>query len=129
MKNLSNKYNHIEVEENKYDFWLNNKLFSPNNDTKETFCVILPPPNVTGRLHLGHAWDVSLQDVLVRYNILLGKNVLWVPGTDHAGIATQTKFEKILKETENLTLSDLGREKFLEKIRSEERRVGKECRL
>ncbi len=116
MKNLSNKYNHIDVEKNKYDFWLENKLFSPKNDVKENFCVILPPPNVTGKLHLGHAWDVSLQDVLVRYNILLGKNVLWVPGTDHAGIATQTKFEKILKETENLTLEDLGREKFLEKI-------------
>lgn len=116
MKNLSNKYNHIDVEKNKYDFWLENKLFSPKSDVKENFCVILPPPNVTGKLHLGHAWDVSLQDVLVRYNILLGKNVLWVPGTDHAGIATQTKFEKILKETENLTLEDLGREKFLEKI-------------
>lgn len=116
MKNLSNKYNHIDVEKNKYDFWLENKLFSPNNNVKETFCVILPPPNVTGKLHLGHAWDVSLQDVLVRYNILLGKNVLWVPGTDHAGIATQTKFEKILKETENLTLEDLGREKFFDKV-------------
>lgn len=116
MKVIDNKYNHNDVENNKYDFWLENNLFSPKNNSNETFCVILPPPNVTGKLHLGHAWDVSLQDVLVRYNILLGKNVLWVPGTDHAGIATQTKFEKILKDEENLTSSQLGREKFLEKI-------------
>lgn len=117
MKEIASKYNHNDVEKNKYDFWLENKLFNPKNDNeKDSFCVILPPPNVTGKLHLGHAWDVSLQDVLVRYNILLGKNVLWVPGTDHAGIATQTKYEKILKEEENLTSAQLGREKFLDKL-------------
>ena len=116
MKKINDKYNHIDVEKNKYEYWLEKKLFSPNNQSNETFTVILPPPNVTGKLHLGHAWDVSLQDLLVRYNILLGKNVLWVPGTDHAGIATQTKFEKILKEEENVTSTDLGRDKFLDKL-------------
>ena len=116
MKKINDKYNHIDVEKDKYEYWLEKKLFSPNNQSNETFTVILPPPNVTGKLHLGHAWDVSLQDLLVRYNILLGKNVLWVPGTDHAGIATQTKFEKILKEEENVTSTDLGRDKFLDKL-------------
>ena len=116
MKKINDKYNHIDIEKDKYEYWLEKKLFSPNNQSNETFTVILPPPNVTGKLHLGHAWDVSLQDLLVRYNILLGKNVLWVPGTDHAGIATQTKFEKILKEEENLTSTDLGRDKFLDKL-------------
>ena len=116
MKKINDKYNHMDVEKDKYEYWLEKKLFSPNNQSNETFTVILPPPNVTGKLHLGHAWDVSLQDILVRYNILLGKNVLWVPGTDHAGIATQTKFEKILKEEENVTSTDLGRDKFLDKL-------------
>ncbi len=116
MKDLDSKYNHHDVEKNKYDFWLENHLFDPKKNIDETFSIILPPPNVTGKLHLGHAWDVSLQDILIRYNILNQKNVLWVPGTDHAGIATQTKFEKILKDEQKLTKDDLGRNKFVEQI-------------
>ncbi|GAA5414400.1 valine--tRNA ligase [Ureaplasma ceti] len=115
MKELDKKFNPQELEKNRYDFWLEHKLFAPTGKG-EPFSIILPPPNVTGRLHLGHAWDVSLQDTLIRYKKLQGFDTLWVPGTDHAGIATQTKFEKILKETEHLSRHELGREKFLEKL-------------
>lgn len=115
MKQLDKKFNPQEIEKGRYDFWLEHNLFAPTGKG-EPFCIILPPPNVTGRLHLGHAWDVSLQDTLIRYKKLQGFDSLWVPGTDHAGIATQTKFEKILKETEHLTRHQLGRDKFLEKL-------------
>lgn len=111
-KELDKKFNHLEVEKNKYDFWLENDLFSPTKNG-EPFSIILPPPNVTGHLHLGHAWDVSLQDTIIRYKKLKGFSTLWAPGTDHAGIATQTKFEKILKETTQKNRFDLGRSEFL----------------
>ena len=114
-KEMDKKFNPQEIEKGRYDFWLERDLFSPTG-RGEPFSIILPPPNVTGRLHLGHAWDVSLQDTLIRYKKLQGFDALWVPGTDHAGIATQTKYEKILKESTGLTRHDLGRQAFLEKL-------------
>lgn len=114
-KELETKFNPQELEKGRYDFWLEHNLFAPTN-RGEPFCIILPPPNVTGKLHLGHAWDVSLQDTLIRYKKLNGFDTLWVPGTDHAGIATQTKFEKILKESTGETRHQLGRDAFLAKL-------------
>lgn len=115
MENLDKKYDPRIVEEGRYDFWLENDLFKPRL-TGKPFCIILPPPNVTGHLHLGHAWDASMQDCLIRFKRLMGYQALWIPGTDHAGIATQTKFEKILKNEEKLTKDILGREEFLKRI-------------
>ena len=111
---LSTKYNHKEVEENKYNKWLENGYFNCDpNSKKEPFCVILPPPNVTGKLHIGHAWDISLQDIVCRYKRMDGYDVLWLPGTDHAAIATESKVVKKLK-SEGIDKYELGREKFLE---------------
>ena len=111
---LETKYNHKEVEQNKYDIWKEKGYFKcdPNSD-KEPFTIILPPPNVTGNLHLGHAWDVSLQDIVARYKRMDGYDVLWLPGTDHAAIATESKVVKKLK-SEGINKYELGREKFLE---------------
>ena len=111
---LNTKYNHKEVEQNKYDNWKEKGYFNcdPNSD-KEPFTIILPPPNVTGKLHLGHAWDVSLQDIVARYKRMDGYDVLWLPGTDHAAIATEAKVVKKLK-SEGINKYELGREKFLE---------------
>lgn len=115
MNKLDKKFNHNNIEQECYDFWLKNDLFNPKS-FNNPYSIILPPPNVTGKLHLGHAWDVSLQDTIIRYKKLNGFDVLWVPGTDHAGIATQTKFEKILFEETKQTRHELGREKFLAKL-------------
>ncbi len=112
---LGKKYIPQDVETGKYDKWLDLKLFKPSGKGTP-FSIILPPPNVTGHLHLGHAWDVALQDTIIRFKKLKGYRTLWVPGTDHAGIATQTKFEKILKETRGLTKDDLGRDAFLKEL-------------
>ena len=111
---LDKKYNHLEVEKNKYDIWKEKGYFNcdPNSE-KEPFSIILPPPNVTGKLHLGHAWDVSLQDIVARYKRMDGYDVLWLPGTDHAAIATEAKVVKKLK-SEGINKYELGREKFLE---------------
>ncbi len=109
------KNNHLNYESKIYDFWIKNDLFNPKSD-KKPYTIILPPPNVTGKLHLGHAWDVSLQDTIIRYHKMNGYDVLWVPGTDHAGIATQTKFESIIKSESNESRFTLGRKKFLEKL-------------
>lgn len=96
---LDKKYNHIEVEENKYQFWLDNNYFKASgNKDKKPFCIVIPPPNVTGKLHLGHAWDTTLQDIIIRYKRMDGYDTLWLPGMDHAGIATQAKVDKKLKE-------------------------------
>ncbi len=116
-------YNPKETEDKIYRLWKESGLFSPDvcierGVTKEDapyFSIILPPPNVTGMLHLGHAFEDSMQDILVRFNRMNGKRTLWIPGTDHAAIATQTKVEKIL-EKEGIRKSDLGREKFLERV-------------
>jgi valyl-tRNA synthetase len=110
------KYNPKEVEQGRYDFWLKGKFFEAKNDeSKEPFTVVIPPPNVTGKLHLGHAWDTTLQDIITRYKRMQGYDVLWLPGMDHAGIATQAKVEAKLRE-EGKTRYDLGREKFVEEV-------------
>ncbi|WP_411953558.1 valine--tRNA ligase [Alkalibacillus sp. S2W] len=112
--NMAPKYNPIEVEKDRYQYWVDGKFFEAKNDeTKEPFTVVIPPPNVTGRLHLGHAWDTTLQDIITRYKRMQGYDVLWLPGMDHAGIATQAKVEGKLKE-EGKTRHDLGREGFLQ---------------
>ena len=111
---LETKYNHKEVEKDKYDIWKEKGYFKCDpNSNKDPFTIILPPPNVTGKLHLGHAWDVSLQDIVARYKRMDGYDVLWLPGTDHAAIATEAKVVKKLKG-EGINKYELGREKFLE---------------
>ena len=115
MNKLNKKFTHKDIEEKCYDFWLKKDLFNPKS-FNNPYTIILPPPNVTGKLHLGHAWDVSLQDTIIRYKKINGFDALWVPGTDHAGIATQTKFEKCLYEETKETRHQLGRKVFLEKL-------------
>ena len=110
------KYNHVVEEEKISNFWIKNNLFKPKKGKlKKNFSVVIPPPNVTGRLHMGHALNNSLQDVLVRFNRMKGCETLWQPGTDHAGIATQAVVEKNL-EKEGKNKNNLGREKFIEKV-------------
>jgi valyl-tRNA synthetase len=110
------KYNHSIQEKKIYEFWEKNNLFKPNlKKTKKTFSIVIPPPNITGRLHMGHALNNSLQDVLIRYYRMNGYQTLWQPGTDHAGIATQAIVEKNLAR-ENINKNDIGREKFIEKV-------------
>jgi len=110
------KYNHIEEEKKISDFWIKKGLFKPRRSKfNKKFSVVIPPPNVTGRLHMGHALNNSLQDVLVRFNRMKGLETLWQPGTDHAGIATQAVVEKNL-EKEGIKKNDLGREKFIKKV-------------
>ncbi|MGL5357621.1 MAG: valine--tRNA ligase [Metamycoplasmataceae bacterium] len=108
------KYNHKTVEKNINKKWIDKRFFSIHDESKKPFCIILPPPNVTGKLHLGHAWDSFIQDSIIRYKKIQGFDVLFLPATDHAGIATQTKVEQKLME-ENIDKHLLGREKFLEK--------------
>ena len=114
---LPKTYAPAEFEDRIYRTWCEKGYFTPDvkNDA-EHFSVVIPPPNVTGQLHMGHALDETLQDVLVRYKRMQGYNTLWVPGTDHAGIATQIKVEERLREEEGLSRYDLGREKFLERV-------------
>ncbi|AOG60492.1 valyl-tRNA synthetase [Spiroplasma helicoides] len=115
-KELEKKYDHLAVEKNKYDFWLQNNYFKADvNSKKPPYSIVIPPPNVTGKLHLGHAWDGSLQDTLIRYKKLSGYDTLYLPGMDHAGIATQAKVEQRLRE-QGITRFDLGREKFVQKV-------------
>ena len=110
------KYNHLEEEKKISDFWIKKGLFKPKKTKiKKSFSIVIPPPNVTGRLHMGHALNNSLQDVLVRFNRMKGLETLWQPGTDHAGIATQAVVEKNL-ENEGIKKNDLGRDKFIEKV-------------
>ena len=106
-------YEPREVEGKIYQAWMDANCFhaEPNPD-KKPFCIVMPPPNVTGQLHMGHAMDATLQDILIRYKRMQGYEALWMPGTDHAGIATQIKVEERLREEEHLTRYDLGREKL-----------------
>ncbi|MBO7376576.1 MAG: valine--tRNA ligase, partial [Clostridia bacterium] len=114
---LPKTYNPSDFEERIYRKWLDGGCFTPAaGDRRPSFCVVIPPPNVTGQLHMGHALDETLQDILVRYKRMQGFDTLWVPGTDHAGIATQIKVEEHLRKTEGITRYDLGREKFLERV-------------
>ena len=110
---LDTKYNHLDVEKGKFNYWKEKGYFECGDKNKKPFSIILPPPNVTGKLHLGHAWDVSLQDIVSRYKRMDGYDVLWVPGTDHAAIATEAKVVAKLKK-EGINKYDLGREKFLD---------------
>ena len=110
------KYNHLKEEKKISDFWIKKGLFKPKKTKlKKSFSVVIPPPNVTGRLHMGHALNNSLQDVLVRFYRMKGYETLWQPGTDHAGIATQAVVEKKL-EADGVKKNDIGREKFIEKV-------------
>ena len=95
---LDKKYNHLEVENDKYQKWKEAGYFNSGDLSKEPFCIVIPPPNVTGKLHLGHAWDTALQDMIIRYKRMNGFDALWLPGMDHAGIATQAKVDKKLKD-------------------------------
>ena len=113
---LEKNYTPKNFEEKIYEKWENNGDFKPDmREEKENFSIVIPPPNVTGYLHMGHALNNTLQDILIRYNRMQGKNVLWQPGTDHAGIATQMVVERNLAK-EGITRHDLGREKFIEKV-------------
>lgn len=113
-KQLSKKYNPQEVESGRYQKWLEQDLFKPSGNKKAPpYSVVIPPPNVTGKLHLGHAWDTTLQDMIIRQKRMQGFDTLWLPGMDHAGIATQSKVEAKLNE-QGISRYDLGREKFME---------------
>ena len=110
---LEKKYNHDEVEQNKYETWKEKNYFKSGDTSKKPFCIVLPPPNVTGVLHLGHAWDVTIQDIIIRYKRMEGYDALWLPGMDHAAIATEAKVVKRLKDRGE-EKHQVGREKFLE---------------
>ena len=113
MKELETKYNHKEVEKDKYNNWKEKGYFNAGDKSKDPFCIVIPPPNVTGVLHLGHAWDTTLQDIIIRYKRMQGYDALWLPGMDHAAIATEAKVVKKLKD-EGIDKYEYGREKFLE---------------
>ena len=116
-KELPKTYSPKDFEERIYATWCEHGYFKPDPDPKKPkFSIVIPPPNVTGQLHMGHALDQTLQDILVRAKRMQGYSTLWVPGTDHAGIATQIKVEENLRVNEGLTRYDLGREKFLERV-------------
>ena len=112
---LSKAYDHHDVEPRWYATWLARGYFhaDENDRSRPAFSIVLPPPNVTGSLHLGHALTATIQDILIRWKRMSGFNVLWLPGTDHAGIATQMVVEKELQKTEKKSRHDLGREEFL----------------
>lgn len=115
-KELSTKYQPNEVEAARYQEWLDKELFKPSGDKKaKPYSIVIPPPNVTGKLHLGHAWDTTLQDIIIRQKRMQGFDTLWLPGMDHAGIATQAKVEEKLRE-QGISRYDLGREKFVEEV-------------
>ena len=112
-KMLDKKYDSKKVEEGKYDYWLNHDFFKAGDLSKEPFCIVIPPPNVTGKLHIGHAWDTTIQDIIIRYKRMMGYDALWLPGMDHAGIATQAKVDKKLKEI-GYNPREMDREEWLE---------------
>ena len=111
---LEPKYNHLKVEEGKYENWKEKGYFNCGDKSKMPFSIVIPPPNVTGKLHLGHAWDTAIQDVIIRYKRMMGFDTLWLPGMDHAGIATQAKIDAKLK-SEGINPREMGRDKWLEK--------------
>ena len=113
-KELDPKYDHLKVEQEHYKTWIDKGYFTAGDKSKDPFCIVIPPPNVTGKLHLGHAWDTTLQDIVARYKRMQGYDMLWLPGMDHAGIATQAKVDERLKN-EGISRYDIGREKFLDR--------------
>lgn len=111
---LNQKYNHQDVEKNKNEFWIKNDIFKADpNSKKDAFTIVIPPPNVTGKLHLGHAWDTTIQDILIRYKKMNGFETLWLPGMDHAAIATEAKVVARIKDELGISKYDLTREEFL----------------
>lgn len=110
---LEAKYNHLEVEKNKYNNWKEKGYFKSGDKSKNPYCIVIPPPNVTGKLHIGHAYNVSIQDAIIRYKRMQGFDTLWLPGMDHAAIATEAKVVKKLKD-QGINKYEYGREKFLE---------------
>ena len=113
--NLDGKFEPKSFEEEIYKDWMEKGFFKPSEDkTKKPYTIVIPPPNITGKLHMGHALDETLQDILIRYKRMRGFNTLWLPGTDHASIATEAKIVEKLKK-EGITTEELGREGFLEK--------------
>ena len=141
MKNhkLADKYNPKDFEEKLYNEWEKKGYFKPTMDkNKKSYCIVMPPPNVTGKLHMGHALDDTLQDILIRYKRMCGYNTLWIPGTDHSAIATEVKVVEKMKKEEGLTKADITREEFLERawawtkeyggtIQAQQRRLGCSC--
>ena len=117
MSEMSKTYEPKSFEKNWYDFWESKKFFhaEPSNPG-DPFAIVIPPPNVTGQLHMGHALDETLQDILIRYHRMRGENTLWMPGCDHAGIATQAKVEESIRKEEGISRHDLGRKKFLDRV-------------
>lgn len=114
--NIPKVYDPQSFEKKWYEFWEKNKFFHAEVDkSKKPYSMVIPPPNVTGQLHMGHALDNTLQDILIRYHRMQGYNTVWIPGCDHAGIATQAKVEGKLRE-EGMNRYELGREKFLERV-------------
>ena len=113
MKEIETKYNHLKIEDGKYENWKKAGYFNSGDKSKDPFCIVIPPPNVTGKLHLGHAMDVSIQDIIIRYKRLQGFDCLWLPGMDHAAIATEAKVVKKLKDM-GIDKYEYGRDKFLE---------------
>ena len=136
---LSEKYNAKEFEEKLYEEWMNKGYFKPSMDkTKESYCIMMPPPNVTGKLHMGHALDCTIQDILIRYKRMRGFNTLWLPGTDHAAISTEVKVVEKMQKEEGITKADITREQFLERawewthefggaIQKQQRKLGCSC--
>lgn len=115
--NIPKVYDPAQVEKKWYEYWEQNGCFHAVPDKKKKpFTIVIPPPNITGQLHMGHALDNTLQDILIRWHRMMGDDTLWMPGYDHAGLATQIKVEEELKKTEGLTRYDLGRDKFLERV-------------
>ncbi|MCT6893729.1 MAG: valine--tRNA ligase [Bombilactobacillus mellifer] len=112
---IASKYDGKMVEDGRYQWWLDHDEFKPKGTLKKRYSIVIPPPNVTGKLHLGHAWDTTLQDILIRLKKMQGFDALWVPGMDHAGIATQAKVEAMLQK-KGISRYDLGREKFIEEV-------------
>ena len=135
---LNDKFNPKDFEERIYENWEKNGYFKPSGDkSKKTFCIMMPPPNVTGKLHMGHALDGTIQDILIRFKRMQGFDTLWLPGSDHASISTEMKVVQKLKE-EGKSKQDLGREKFLEEawewthkygglIQEQQRKLGCSC--
>jgi len=136
---LMDKYNPKEFEEKLYEEWEKKGYFKPSMDkTKESYCIMMPPPNVTGKLHMGHALDDSIQDILIRYKRMCGYNTIWVPGTDHAAISTEVKVVEKMQKEEGLTKANITREQFLERawawtkeyggtIQQQQRKLGCSC--
>ena len=120
---LEGKYNPKDFEEKWYEKWEERDYFKPSEDkTKTPYTIVIPPPNITGKLHMGHALDDTIQDILIRYKRMQGYNTLWLPGTDHAAIATEAKIVAKMKEA-GITKEDIGRVRFLRKSMGLEKRI------